>query len=480
MNWNDYEILWKRQELPMGAKADLTVIRRTFEAKRLKLERGLSLWHTVEGWGGVLIALVYAYSWWRLGKDAWPIGFSIVLTLGVSAVFMRERLVARRFQLGSEAPLLARTEAYLGQLRHQRRVHLNIGTWYFVPLLAGGLIAAGTMHGILSRRDPPGFTASVWADPAARAWVIVLVGVTAVATLLAWISIRGDVGKRLDPRIEELEKLRREISADGEQHSPTGVPDGTSMSMTKYKIFFIAVPTALLAAFLLFWHLSSERRDADGARLTQLAAENVRLREENQKLAKAAEAANRLVALAPSAPGAAAVRPGAAGISPRQTVPLAGGLTPIEKLGNAGRATARNAFATQLWAARTGDVALEASTLTFGAEARARLEALAATLPDDMRSEYDTPEKLMAFMLAGSPHPVGGMQVTGEVDVDANDVTLQTEWQHVDDDVVHQSDVNLVQDAGGWKMVVPYSLVNRASNYLSRTIASPPAASPSK
>jgi hypothetical protein len=479
MNWNDWETIWKRQELPLGAKADLSVIRRTLEDKRLKLERALSLWYTVEGWGSILIALVYVFSWWKLGRDGWPIGFSIVLTLGVSAVFLRERLIARRFQLGSEAPLLARTEAYLARLRHQRRVHLNIGTWYFVPLLAGGLIASGTMHRILSRRDPPGFTAAVWEDPAARAWVIALVGITAVATLAAWVSIRRDVGRRLDPRIEELEKLRREINADGEQHSSAGEPDGTSTRMNKYKILFIAVPTALLAVFLLFRHLADVRFEAEAVRLKQLAAENARLRDENLKL-KAIESANNTGKITASAPGAAPLRAAAGGAASRQTVPLATGLTPVETLGNAGRATARNAFATQLWAARTGDVALEASTLTFGAEARARLEALAATLPDDMRSEYDTPEKLMAFMLAGSPHPVGGMQVTGEVDVDANDVTLQTEWQHVDDDVVHQSDVNLVQDADGWKMVVPYSLVNRASNYLARTVGAPPAASPPK
>jgi hypothetical protein len=118
-----------------------------------------------------------------------------------------------------------------------------------------------------------------------------------------------------------------------------------------------------------------------------------------------------------------------------------------------------------------GDIALEASSITFGPDARAKLEALGATLPDAMRAEYDTPEKLMAFMLAGSPHPVGGMDVLGEDDVDANDVTLQTAWQHVDDSLVHHSEVNLEQEADGWKMVVPLALVARASAYLSRTLA---------
>lgn len=163
--------------------------------------------------------------------------------------------------------------------------------------------------------------------------------------------------------------------------------------------------------------------------------------------------------------------------SPGRAFP-ASGLRPVEALGNAGRDTPRNAFATQLWAARTGDIALEARSLTFGAEARAKLEAVGASLPDALRTEYDTPEKLMAFMLAGSPHPVGGMQVLGETEVDANDVTLQTEWQHVDDDIVHQSDVSLQLGSDGWKMVVPLTLVNRASAYLTRTIGAPPAPGP--
>jgi len=140
----------------------------------------------------------------------------------------------------------------------------------------------------------------------------------------------------------------------------------------------------------------------------------------------------------------------------------------VVSLGNAGRATARAAFATQLWAARTGDVALEASTLLLGPDERAKLEALLPILPPDVRAQYGTPEQLMAFALAGSPHPVGGMRVLGETDDGPDDVTLQTQWQHTDDSVVHQSQVAFHQDPDGWKMVVPPALVNRAAAYLGR------------
>jgi hypothetical protein len=249
--------------------------------------------------------------------------------------------------------------------------------------------------------------------------------------------------------------------------------------MTKTKAVILAAVAALGVAGFFLQRQFDARLQAQEERLSLESAENARLASENARLAKAALSAVPGAHASENAPAPA--RPAVPSPAARQGVPLAAGMTPVETLGNAGRATARSAFATQLWAARTGDAALEATAITFDAEGRARLEALGATLPADLRAEYDTPEKLMAYMLAGSPHPVGGMQVLGEVDVDANDVTLQTEWQHVDDPVVHQSDVSLVQGADGWKMVVPATLVNRASDYLSRTLApAPPAANPGK
>jgi RNA polymerase sigma factor (sigma-70 family) len=242
----------------------------------------------------------------------------------------------------------------------------------------------------------------------------------------------------------------------------------TLMTLTKLQVSAAAAVAVLGAAGLAIQHRANANLEAQVAQLQPLIAENAHLQDENRALTKASP--SKAVGLTASANPPGASRSAGAAADPRQVVPLANGLTPVETLGNAGRATPRSTFATQLWAARTGDIALEASTLAFGAEARAKLEAVEAGLPEAMRAEYDTPEKLMAYMLAGSPHPVGGMEVLGEVDVDANDVTLQTEWQHVDDSVIHQSEINLQQNADGWKMVVPLTLVNRASAYLIRTL----------
>jgi len=250
----------------------------------------------------------------------------------------------------------------------------------------------------------------------------------------------------------------------------------TFMSLTKLQTCAALTVAVLGAAGLLWQHQTNVRLKAEVAGLNQLAAENARLRAEVRQPATTKPQGGTLTA--PAVP--AAGRVAAPGFRARAGVPLASGLTPVESLGNAGRATPRAAFATQLWAARTGDIGLEASLITFGPEARAKLEALAQTLPPEMRAEYDTPEKLMAFMLAGSPHPVGGMQVLSEVAQGPDDVTLQTEWQHVDDDIVHQSEANFHQDADGWKLVVPMSLVNRAANYLNRTLEAPSAPNPGK
>jgi hypothetical protein len=155
-------------------------------------------------------------------------------------------------------------------------------------------------------------------------------------------------------------------------------------------------------------------------------------------------------------------------------VPLDPRLRPIDGLSHGSLATPRDAFAAQLWGAKNGDIDLEVGTLALGPDARALLQKVLDGLPAEWRATYDTPEKLMAFALAGSPHPVGGMQVLGEVPQGPDDVTLHTQWQHEDDDIVHNSDAQFHQDGGAWKWVVPLPLVQRAAAYLTRQAARPP------
>lgn len=250
------------------------------------------------------------------------------------------------------------------------------------------------------------------------------------------------------------------------------------MSMTTRQVGVALAVIAAITTGLVLEHRTNTRLATELAGLRAVAADNAGLREENGRLVKQAaeldalradraelERLRREAAAAPTRPAAPA--------RPAADIPLAAGLTPVLSLGNAGRATPAAAFATQLWAARTGDIGLETAAITLGPEARAKLQDLAARLPASLVAEYDTPEKLMAFILAGSRHPVGGMQVLGETPQGPDDVTLQTQWQHTDDTLVHQSDVQFHHDPEGWKMVVPVILVDRAAAYLIRSTTTP-------
>jgi RNA polymerase sigma factor (sigma-70 family) len=236
------------------------------------------------------------------------------------------------------------------------------------------------------------------------------------------------------------------------------------MSITKLQVTAVAGLLAAGSIGLVWQHERNVQLAAELAQARQASAEADHLRAENTRLTQqgmaktSAGGANAAVPTSASTPSAAA--PG--------SVPLAAGLTDVASLGNAGRATPRAAWMTQLWAARTGDIALEASTLLLSPDEKAKLQDLIASLPADVRNQFSTPEEILAYALAGSPHPVGGMQILGETDNGPDDVILQTEWQHTDDNVVHHTNVELHQESDGWKMVVPPVIVNRAAAYLGR------------
>jgi RNA polymerase sigma factor (sigma-70 family) len=234
------------------------------------------------------------------------------------------------------------------------------------------------------------------------------------------------------------------------------------MSITKLQVTTVAGLLAAGSIGLVWQHSRNVQLSAELAQARQAAAGADQLRAENVRLAQ--QAGTR----SPSGQTNPAATPPTKPGSIPNSVPLAAGLTEVASLGNAGRATPRAAWMTQLWAARTGDIALEASTLLLSPDEKSKLQDLIASLPADVRNQYSTPEEILAYALAGSPHPVGGMQILGETDNGPDNVTLQTEWQHADDNVVHHTNIELQQDSDGWKMVVPPGIVTRAAAYLGR------------
>jgi xanthosine utilization system XapX-like protein len=216
MNWNDYEEVWKRQALPVGATADVAELRHTFEAKRRKLAATLLVRDALEASAGLLVAGVFAFVWWHMGKEGWPIAPAIVLLLGVTGFFVRERIRTHRQRLGPEASVLAKLEAELAELRHQRRLLLDLWAWYLAPC-AGAIVCFGLAVIRKMILDlPPGFFTKLLDHPLLVAGIL---GYCVVFLPLLFWGIRAmnrrAVRKNIEPRIEELEKLRQELHVSG-------------------------------------------------------------------------------------------------------------------------------------------------------------------------------------------------------------------------------------------------------------------------
>ena len=202
MNWSDYEAIWKRQELPRGAQADLAALRESFELKHRKLEATLRTRDWSEFLAGMFVCAIQAKFWWKAGAAGWPMAFAILLVLTVSLFFVRERLRARALRLRSDAPLLDKIAADLAEMRHQRRLLSRVALWYLAPLGASMLI-----HGyVIIGRTP------AW-SPLHQPAVQLGFGLFfALVFGLVWVVNRRTVRDRIEPRLAELEKLHRDLS----------------------------------------------------------------------------------------------------------------------------------------------------------------------------------------------------------------------------------------------------------------------------
>lgn len=211
MNWNDYEAAWKRQELPAGADADLSTLRDTFEAKRRKLATVLLFRDWIEIFACVTTVAYYAWFWRRSGPSGWPLALAILLILAVTGIFLRERLRTRRNRLNADAPLLAKIEADLAELRHQRRLLRNVWLWYLAP--CAGAVAIQVW--VIVRGTPA-------RDPIREPLVLLGLGVFfGLVFWFVWLLNRRAVRKRIEPRLAELEQLRQDILAPETDHAPS-------------------------------------------------------------------------------------------------------------------------------------------------------------------------------------------------------------------------------------------------------------------
>jgi hypothetical protein len=213
MNWNNYESVWKGQDLPAGT-ADLAALRETFESQRRKLAARLFARDLLEGSAGLLVSGVFAYCWWHVGREGWPLAFAIALILGVAGFFVRERFRVRARRLGPDATLLAKVEADLAELRRQRHLLLHLWSWYLLPCLGAIVIVVATLVRVLILQAPPGFFPALRSHPAALVWIAVyLLVVLPVCFWGAGFVNRLAVRRQIEPRLAELEKLHGDLVA---------------------------------------------------------------------------------------------------------------------------------------------------------------------------------------------------------------------------------------------------------------------------
>lgn len=211
MNWSDYEAVWKRQELPVGVTSDIATLKNTFETKRRKLATALIVRDWAEASAGILVSLVYARIWWAIGKEAWPLAIALILILGVTTFFVKERMRTHRNRLGAHATLLAKLSADIAELHHQRHLLLTLWWWYLGPIALAIALFAFTVLRVAVIQLPPELLATLLGQP--FIWGLLAVTVVGIGLLLwfGWVMNRRAVRKRIEPHLDELEKLQRSL-----------------------------------------------------------------------------------------------------------------------------------------------------------------------------------------------------------------------------------------------------------------------------
>jgi hypothetical protein len=211
MNWNDYEAVWKRQELPVGAGSDIGMLKNTFEIKRRKQAAALVVRDWAEASAGIVGSLAYARIWWSIGREAWPLAIAMILILGVTAFFVKERMRTHRNRLGAQAPLLAKLSADIAELNHQRHLLLTLWWWYLGPIALAIAIASFTILRVAIIQLPPELLATLLQQPLIWALLIITVGGIGCLLWFGWVINLNAVRKRIEPRLTELEKLQRSL-----------------------------------------------------------------------------------------------------------------------------------------------------------------------------------------------------------------------------------------------------------------------------
>ncbi len=210
--------------------------------------------------------------------------------------------------------------------------------------------------------------------------------------------------------------------------------------------------------------LSERQKDAAGASRPQVTVAVEEVNAANDQRTELAKLREELVALKKSTQEIARVAQAAqSGAKGESTIPVA--LTPVGSLKNAGRATVKAALETVFAAATGGDVDTLASSIMLTPQAEAKAAAWFAGLSDEARTQYGSPEKVVALMLAKDAAGVTGIQVLGQRDLSADTIGVRV---RIGDEQGNTKEQGLAfqQTPDGLKALIPDNVLERYAKQL--------------
>jgi len=211
MNWNEWEMLWRRQQNPVGAGADLVLLKQTFEEQRRKLRRTILIRNVSEGATGLVLSAFLAFMGAHAGVGGWRMWTGLALLFGVSLVFVFDFVHAHRSRLPGDAPILCKIDAEIAELRRQRRLLARIGLWYFAPMAVSFVLIASAWVARINREIPPGMLHDAFKTPTIIIWFVSTLAITGAATAWVWRQQVKSIRTRVNPRLDELKKLREDL-----------------------------------------------------------------------------------------------------------------------------------------------------------------------------------------------------------------------------------------------------------------------------
>lgn len=134
-------------------------------------------------------------------------------------------------------------------------------------------------------------------------------------------------------------------------------------------------------------------------------------------------------------------------------------IVPSSEWTYAGRATPAAAIETVLWAAMGGDLDALAQTLWLDEAASAKATALLGSLPASSRSEYATPERLVALFTA-KDLPNGAVQLVSEAKQPSGEVMMRVRLFQPDGST-RSTTLLARQKEGEWRLAVPASAIDK-------------------